>query len=308
MNSSTEKAHADISGDRWRTACGADRVRPAKTVVRLLLRTADYLALAFVTAIFLVPLLWMLGSSFRTQAEIFQYSYPLSIKTFVPQQAILENYRSIFVDREFGRFLWNSLIVAIAMVALSWYVNSAAAFAISRMRFRGKNAIYLIIVSTMLVPLEATIVPTYLVARSLRMEDTLVALVIPWVAEPFAIFLLKQVIDEIPRDLDDAAKVDGASPLQIYRSVVLPNIYPAQVTVAIMKFLWAWSGFFWPLVVINSKENMVLPVAIATLFTQSQTFWGEIFAAATVAVVPVAVVFIFLQRYYIRGIVMSGFK
>ena len=202
--------------------------------------------------------------------------YPLSWKTFIPVRFILENYQTIFVQKSFGIFIWNSLWTSFVMIALSWYVNAGAAFAFSRARFRGKELVYLLVLGTMLIPLEATVVPSYQIIRSLHLVDNLWALIIPFVAEPFGIFLLRQHIDEIPRDLDDAAKIDGASFLQVFRFIVMPNIIPGQVTVALMKFLWAWSAFFWPLVVLNRKQKLVLPVAIATLFTPSQTYWGQI--------------------------------
>jgi multiple sugar transport system permease protein/putative chitobiose transport system permease protein len=264
--------------------------------------------MALLTFVFIIPFLWMLGSSFRTQAETFQYVYPLSWRTFVPIHFTSDNFRDIFVNQSFGLFIQNTLVVSLTMVALSWYVNSMAAYAFSRAAFRGKEWVYLVILGAMLIPLDASIVPTYLIARGLHLEDSLWALIIPWVAEPFGIFLLRQHIDEIPRDLDQSAAIDGAGFFQIYRYVILPNIRPGQITLAIMKFLWAWSAFFWPLVIIDSKVHMVLPVAIATLFTEEQTYWGQIFAAASVAVIPMAILFIALQRYYVRGVVLSGIK
>jgi ABC-type glycerol-3-phosphate transport system permease component len=264
--------------------------------------------MALLLFIFVMPFVWMLASSFRTQAEIFRYVYPLSWRTFVPVHVTLENYRVIFLEKGFGLFILNTLLVSIVMVALSWYVNSMAAFAFSRAALRGKQWLYQLVLGAMLIPLDASIVPAYLIVRALHLEDNLWALIVPWVAEPVGIFLLRQHIDEIPRDLDEAAVIDGAGSFQVYSRVILPNIRPGQVTVALMKFLWAWSAFFWPLVIIDSKKNMVLPVAIATLFTEFQTFWGQIFAAAAVAVVPLAILFMSLQRYYIRSVVLSGMK
>jgi ABC-type glycerol-3-phosphate transport system permease component len=295
----TDSAVADLKAPR---APGLHRL------AFLSVRGAVYGLMAVLTFVFVIPFLWMVGSSFRTQAETFQYVYPLSWRTFVPIHFTLDNFRVIFVERSFGLFIQNTLLVSLVMVALSWYVNSMAAYAFSRAAFRGKEWVYLVVLGAMLIPLDASIVPTYLVARGLGLEDSLWALIIPWVAEPFGIFLLRQHIDEIPRDLDQSAAIDGAGFLQIYRFIILPNIRPGQITLAIMKFLWAWSAFFWPLVIIDSKAHMVLPVAIATLFTQDQTYWGQIFAAASVAVIPMAILFMSLQRFYVRGVVLSGIK
>jgi len=267
-----------------------------------------YTVFALICLVFLVPLLWTFFSSLRPHAEIFQYSYPLSLHTFIPIEWTVDNYLAVLIDKGFGLFLLNSLFVAIVMVISSWFVNSMGAYAFSRSRFKGKEALYFLVLFTMMVPIEATVVPTYTIVKNMGLYYSLWALIIPWIAEPFGIFLLRQFIDGIPRDLDDAAKVDGCSFWQIYWHVILPNITSAQITLAIMKFIWAWSAFFWPLVITESRNNMTIQVGIATLTTKEVTYWGQTFAGVMVSVIPVIVVFLSLQRYYIEGITMSGIK
>jgi len=267
-----------------------------------------YAVFIVISLIFLIPLLWTLGSSLRPHGEIFNYSFPLSLKTFIPVEWTLENYRVILFERGFGRFLFNSMLVAGIMVILSWYINSMGAYFFSRSKMKGKEFLYLLVLATMIMPLEAIIVPTYSIVSNLGLYDSLWALIIPWVVEPFGIFLLRQFIDNIPKDLDDAAKIDGCSFAQTYRHVILPNLIPAQITLALMKFIWSWGSFFWPLVILESKENMVIQVALATLTTKEMTYWGQTFAAVVISIAPVLVIFLILQRYYVEGITMSGIK
>lgn len=267
-----------------------------------------YAVFLLISLIFLIPLLWTLGSSLRPHGEIFNYSYPLTLHTFLPVKWTLDNYRAILVDRGFGRFVLNSMFVAGTMVVLSWFINSMGAYFFSRSKMKGKEFFYLLVLATMIMPLEATIVPTYSTVSNLGLYDSLWALIIPWVVEPFGIFLLRQFIDKIPKDLDDAAKIDGCSFAQTYRYMILPNIIPAQITLALMKFIWSWGAFIWPLVILESKENMVIQVALATLTTKEITYWGQTFAAVVISIVPVLILFLFLQRYYVEGITMSGIK
>jgi ABC-type glycerol-3-phosphate transport system permease component len=267
-----------------------------------------YGVFALLAFVFLIPFLWTIGSSFRLHSEIFQYSYPLTWRTFIPVRWTLDNYYAILVERGFLRFLFNSLFVAIVMVIISWFINSMGAYAFSRGKFRGKEYWYLLVLATMLMPLEASIIPTYMIVKDIGLYDSLWALIIPWVVEPFGIFLLRQFIDAIPRDLDDAASIDGCDFWQIYAHVMMPNIRPALITLALMKFIWAWGAFFWPLVITESKGKMVIQLALATLTTKEVTYWGQTFAAVILSVLPVILIFAFLQRYYVEGITMSGIK
>ncbi|MGI6131741.1 MAG: carbohydrate ABC transporter permease [Bacillota bacterium] len=286
----------------------AATAREKKIAASRIAKFAWYAVMTVIGLVFAVPFLWVLGSSFKFDNEIFRFVYPLSIRTFVPQIPTLKNYMEIFVELGIGRSLLNSLFVAGALAAGTLAVTSLAAYAFARLDFPGKNALFIGSLSTMFVPFEAVVVPLYLVTRFLGMRNTLSSLVIPWLSSPFGVFLLRQFITDIPRELDEAAMIDGCSTLGIYWNIILPNAKPALVTLGLIQFLAGWDAFFWPLVVITSPKKQVIQVAIASLTTREMIFWGRTFAACTVAVLPVLVLFLFLQKYYIEGVTMTGIK
>jgi multiple sugar transport system permease protein len=269
---------------------------------------------ALIVTVFVVPYLWMILSSFKHTGEIFRYLSPVSVKTFIPQDPTLQNYRDIFdasatgLQVGFERYIWNTLFTAVSRVILTLGVSALIAYALARIEFPGRNLVFIFILSTMLVPFETVVVPTYLIVRSLGLENTYTALIVPWGASPFVVFLLRQFFAEIPRELDEAAIIDGASRLQIFWHVVLPNTRPALVTGGLVIFLWGWDEFFWPLVVMQDATKQVIQVAIATFSTPEQLFWGRIFAASTLSSIPVLILFLALQRFYLRSVVSSGLK
>jgi ABC-type glycerol-3-phosphate transport system permease component len=186
---------------------------------------------------------------------------------------------------------------------------SLAAFVFARTRFRGRDTLFALSMLTAFVPFDVVVVPLYSVVRSLDLVSTYAALFLPFVASPFGVFLMRQAFLEIPRDLDEAATVEGASLFQIFRHVVLPNGRPALVTLALVQFMWAWNSFLWPLVVMQDRTKQVVQVTISTFRTAANyPLYGELFAASTAATVPILILFFLLQRYYVRGMLMSGMK
>jgi len=263
------------------------------------------LTLAWVT-----PYVWMLASSLRPQAEIFQYVTPLSWKTFVPQSFTLASYRELFalVPFPFSRYVFNSIFVALSVTTLSLIVNALAAYAFARLEFPGRSVLFAVFLSTMIVPFEVLAIPLYLQIRSFGWVNTYQALIIPWIANPLGIFLLRQFFQEIPRELEEAARIDGCSYVGAFRHVVIPNSIPALVAFALIRFQASWDAFLWPLIAAPSAEKRVIQVAIASFVTEVQTRWDLTFAASVMATLPVAAAFLVLQRYYVQGVVMSGLK
>ncbi len=268
-----------------------------------------FLLLAAIATIFVMPYVWMALSSFKTTAELFQYTYPLTWKTFLPPSPTLANYGSIFFAWHFGRAMVNSLIASSAQMVGTLIISSLAAFVFARMRFKGRDLLFGVVMLIALIPFEVNMIPLYIVMRSFGLQSTYFALFLPWIANPLGIFLLRQAFIEIPRDFDDAAMIEGASYFRIFWNVILPNARPTLITLALMSFLWSWNAFLWPLIVMQNPTKQVVQVAIAT-FTIPQEYpaWGEIFAASAIATVPILLLFIALQRYYIRGVVMTGLK
>ena len=269
-----------------------------------------YVTLWALAALFIVPYLWLFFSSLKPAREIFQYVFPLSWKTFIPQVFTLDAYRELFqlVPFPFSRYLANSVFVALSVTILSLAVNALAAYAFAKLEFPGRNILFGIFLSTMIVPFEVLAIPLYIQVRSYGWINTYQALIIPWVANPLGIFLLRQFFQEIPKELEEAARIDGCSYFGAFRRIVLPNSVPALVAFALIRFQASWDAFIWPLIAAPAAEKRVIQVAIASFVTEVQTRWDLTFAASTMATIPIIVLFLVLQRYYVQGVVMSGLK
>jgi len=268
-----------------------------------------YLLLLAVTIVFLLPFAWMVLTSFKPTADVFRYAFPLSWKTFVPPDPTLANYVSIFTTWTFQRDLLNSLITASAQVIGACVLSTLAGFVFGRMRFVGRDVLFGLVMLTAFVPFDVIVVPLYVVVRSLNLVSTYPSLFLPFIFSPFGIFLMRQAFLEIPRDFDEAATIEGASPLQILWYVLLPNAWPALVTLALIQFMWSWNSFLWPLVVMQDPTKQVVQVSIAKFRTVANfPLFGELFAAASAATVPALLLFFALQRFYVRGMLLSGLK
>ncbi|MEZ4661033.1 MAG: carbohydrate ABC transporter permease [Caldilineaceae bacterium] len=277
---------------------------------------ARYVIYVLLVFIFIIPFLWMLFGSLRNEAEIFSTLYPFTWNTILPIEWSLESYLDIFGISEAGRsaglnfqrFLFNSFFVSACVVLSSLVFNTMAAYFFARLKFPFKNFLLLFVIATMLVPFEATIVPLYIVVSALNMNNSYAGLIFPWYASPFVIFALMQFMQDIPYDLDEAAIIDGANYFQILRKVIVPLSMPGIITMALLEFQFIWNLFYWPLIVISSPQLQMIQVAIATQTTQTQTFWGRTFAGFVVASLPVIILFLALQKYYVQGVALTGMK
>jgi ABC-type glycerol-3-phosphate transport system permease component len=282
-------------------AAGRRVGRPGRVLLTVLVILA-------VLVVFLLPYLWILSSSLKDQRTIFADVTPLSWKTFWPTGGSLDNYLGVFARKNVGAML-NSLIVAVCQVAGTLILGSLAAFGLTRIKFRGSGVLFAAILVTFLVPMEALVVPLYGWMGQLGLRDTLVAVFLPWIASPFALFMLRQAYLDIPQELDEAAYIDGASPLRVFWSVVLPNVRTTLVGAGLVTFLFSWNSFLWPLVVNSSASNEVIQVAVAQSSAPGQLpNWGETFAGAMIATIPLIIVFLFAQRHIVQGLASSGLK
>ncbi len=255
--------------------------------------------------VFVVPLLWMFLTSFRTVED--SRRIPM---TLIPDEFTLRAYRLLFADEQNPVFLWaaNSFIAAAAHALLVVAVASMAAYALARMQFRGKNALFVIIIATLFVPGFIFLMPNYLIMDQLGWLDTLIALIVPGAAGAFGVFFLRQFFLAIPKELEESARIDGANTWQIFTRVVLPNAKPALVTLGVLAFLGNWNDFIWPVFVLFSPERLTLPAGLATLQAAYNIDYPVVMAGATVAALPVLILFIFVQRYVIEGVATSGLK
>ena len=284
-------------------------MRPPKSVRGLsvvsLARVALYL---LIVVVFATPYLWIVGSTFKTRQDLFDDLYPLTVKTFVPSNPTMENLTSLFTDTNFAQAFLNSVIVAAMSVTFAVTINSMIAFVLAWLKFPGRRLLFLVILATLTIAFEAKLIPLFLTMQQLHIDNTLPSIFLPWITDAFIIFLLRQHFAELPQDLYDAAIIDGCSFFRMYWQVMLPNIVPALVSAGFIKFIFSWDSFIWPSIVITDESKTVITVALAKLFSDEYIKWELVFAGSFVATVPVVVIFIFLQRYYVQGFVRSGLK
>lgn len=277
---------------------------PKPSPVIGVLRHAALIAAAFVM---LYPLLWMVASAFKPEAIIFT---DLSIlPPSLHPRNFIEGWNAL--QESFSRFYLNSIIVAVAVVVGNVLSCSLAAFAFARLDFPFKKALFTLMLGTLMLPYHVTLVPQYVLFLNLGWIDTFLPLIVPkfMAVDAFFIFLMVQFFRSIPRELDEAAMIDGAGPLRIYWSVILPLSKPVLATAAIFSFLWTWNDFFGPLIYLNDIANFTVPLALRTFVDSTgQSAWGQLFAMSTLALLPIFVVFLLFQRLIIQGVAASGLK
>ncbi len=274
-----------------------------------ILTIAWYITLIIIVVLMLAPILWMISTSLKPELDILSNEIH-----WIPERFTLENYRKVLDAHPILRWTWNSLFVAGVATLLTVTLDALAGYAFARMDFRGRDILFAIIVSMLFVPLQITVVPLFLAFAKMEITDTYLALILPIGANVTGVFLMRQFFLGIPSDLEDAARVDGASALRIWWSVVLPLARPALTTVAILTFLSTWNSFFWPLIATRSDAVRTLPVGIAQFLsvrpglTQNVQAYGMSMAGAALAALPPIILFIILQRNFIKGISMTGLK
>jgi len=269
----------------------------------LLTRAVLYGLLAACAVVTLLPYAWMVSSSFKPNVEIFSAAVQ-----FVPAQPILDNYTEAVARQPVGRAILNSVIVAGAETLAVVLTSVFVAYPFARLRFPGRDVLFLAILGTMMIPSQATMIPSFMLVKWLGWVDTYQGLIVPRIMSPLGIFLMRQFLQTLPRELDEASLIDGCSRLQTLRLVLLPLMGPAVATLAIFTFTASWNEFFWPLIVVQSNEMRTIQLLIAAMKQAEIADWGVIMAVVTLSVVPTVAVFVLLQRYFVRGIAMSGLK
>ncbi len=277
--------------------------------MRLLGKLIWYALLVALVVVMLAPIAWMLSTSFKPETEIATIDVH-----WIPRTFTLDNYQRVFDRFNILRWTLNSLIVSTGATLLVLLLDSLAGYALARMQFAGRGVIFAVILSMLFVPMQITVVPLFLMFSKLNLTDTYLALILPVGANVTGVFLMRQFFLNIPYELEDAARVDGASTLRIWWSVVLPLARPALTAVAIVTFLSTWNSFFWPLIATRTDASRTLPVGIAQFMSlrpgqaQGAQAYGQAMAGAVLAAMPPIVVFYMLQRYFIEGISMTGIK
>lgn len=269
-----------------------------------------YILMTLIAIVCIIPIVWMVAGSLRPYEELFQYSSSLNWHMFVPVKFTWENYSKVIFNETnpFLRYIWNTVLVAGSVTGIVLVVSSLAAFAFAKLRFRGKSIVFALFMSAMIIPGEVTLVPNYLLMNNFGWVNSYASLIVPSALSVFGIFLLRQFFADIPNEIMEAAKIDGASVMRVFLRIVVPAAVPALITLGLMTFLGNWDSYLWPLIVINDDKKQMLQVAIASYSSLAGTDWSKILAASTTATAPILILFLFLQRYYIQGITMSGVK
>jgi len=253
--------------------------------------------------VMLVPFFWMITTSLKEMWEVFTPEM-----NWLPEVPVWQNYLDAWMYAPFGRYYFNTAFVSITVVVAQLIICGMAAFALSRLEFPGRDVIFLGVLGTMMLPGTLMTVPSYLILNWLGWIDTYYALIIPPLFNAFGIFLLRQFFMTIPKELDDAAIIDGCNRFGILWRVILPLSKAAFATVAIFTFMGQWNSYVWPLIVTNSEEMRMISVGISMFKDQFSTQWTLMMAASTTATLPLLIVFFFAQRYFIEGITLTGMK
>jgi len=262
-----------------------------------------YSFLAVTSLLTLIPFIWMLSASFMADGKASVYP-----PVFWPDQIVLDQYRNLFTRLNLTRNFLNSLFLSIAVTFISLFFNTMAGYAFAKYRFRGKNKLFKFLISAMIIPSQVTMLPLFLMLKSIGLINTYMAIIVTGLATIFGIFLIKQHCESIPDSLIESARMDGATDFEIYRKIILPLAMPMIVTLGLFTFITTWNDFLWPLIALTDESMYTLPVAIASLMLEHSRDPELMMAGSVTTIIPVIIIFLVLQKYYVRGIMMGGVK
>lgn len=265
-------------------------------------RAAISVVLVVGALIMVFPFLWTLVTSLTPGAGL------SATPSLIPDNPSLDAYQTLFTSTNFARAVANSLGLAIVVMAAQVTTSAFAGYSFSRFTFPGKRVIFALYLATMMIPMQVLIVPLFVQMRDLGLVDSYAGVIVPSLASAFGVFLLRQAMASVPRELDEAATIDGAGHLRIFARVVVPNVKPALATFAIFAFMSSWNSFLWPLIILRSDDLKTLPLALASLQGQFTTQWDVMMAGSVISIVPMLALYIFAQRYIIQGVAGSGLK
>lgn len=248
-----------------------------------------------------LPIVFMLTTSLKAPDEVFEF--PPSLLPDVPQW---QNYVKLFQNLPMPRYMFNTFVVSAAAVVFNVIFDSMAAFAFARLRFPGKNALFLLLISSLIIPFQITMIPTFLIVKNLGWIDTYVGLIAPTAGGAFGIILLRQFLISFPKSLEDSARIDGAGYARIYAAIVLPLARPALATLAVLTFMFTWDDFLWPLIITNSDLMRTIQLGLQMLRGEYTMNWEVLMAGSVTALAPVFLLFVVAQRFFVEGITMSG--
>lgn len=264
----------------------------------------NYTALIVIAVFMLLPFVWVFFGSFKTQAEFM--SNP---GAWFPEAFQFDNYVRLFADRGFGTYLANSIIVSIVVIIGNVLFSAMAGYALAKLRFRGRRFVFPLVIVSMIVPYVALFVPQFVIVVQMGLVDTLTAIILPLLVMPLSVFIMRQFAHSVPFELMEAARLDGAGEARLFFGIFLPLTGPGLATVGILSFLASWNNFLWPLVVAQSQDTYTAPVGLAVASQASNTIsFGLLLAGAVIVLLPILILFLFLQKYFIQGVATAGLK
>jgi len=266
----------------------------------------SYLLLTILALLFIAPIVFMMVGSLKPDELVL--SEAGTLKAFFPNKASWQNYRDVFERVNFGRFLFNSLLITSLIVLAGLLVNSLAGYAFARLRWRGRSLILAVVIALMIIPFEAIAVPLFFQVTLLDWRNTYIAQILPFVANAFSIYLFYTFFIDLPKELEEAARVDGAGTLRTFFEIIVPVSKPVFATVAILTFLTQWGSFLWPLMITIDERVRPLPVAIASFQTLPPIQWGDIMSFGVMMVAPILIIFLIFQRWFVEGVATTGTK
>ena len=262
-----------------------------------------YSVLVFGAAIFFFPFLWTLLTSFKTVPEI--QEIPLQ---FFPDRFYIQNYIDVFKRVPFGRYMFNSSVTSLISIIATLVVSSLAGYGFAKFKFPLKEVYFFGIVGLLIIPFQAIVIPLYMFSVKFNLANTYAGLLLPSLVSAFGVFMMREAITVIPNDYIDSGRIDGCSELRIFWSIILPMVKPSLATLAIIKFLWTWNEFFWPLVITGTEEMKVVTVGLTVFTNQYFTEYHLVTASTILSVIPLVIIYLFLQKWIVKGIAMSGLK
>lgn len=260
-----------------------------------------YILLIVITLLMLGPFLWLVSTALKSGGENI-FAYPPNL---IPENLTFANFPKVMETFPFWRYLFNSIVVTVFTVIFNVLFCSLAAYPLARMNFKGKNIIFILILSTMMIPFQLLMIPIYIMALNLGLSNTYAGMILPHITTAFGVFLMRQAFTVIPKELDESARMDGANSFQIWLRILMPLVKPSMLTLTIFTFITAWGDFLWPLIIVSDQNMFTLPLGLNMLSGTFTSDWRLIAAGAIISMAPIITFFLILQRHFIAG-VMGG--
>ena len=270
---------------------------------RHLSTTGNYVVSILLAVVAMIPFLWMISTSLKSRGALM--SIPIE---WIPDEPTLDAYREVFSRFPFMRTIGNSLLVSISFTLITLISASMAAFAFAKIRFRGSDVILKLYLAMMMIPTQVTMIPLFIIMNRLGLIDSYASVILPSIFKPFAVFMLVQQMKSIPNDYLDAARVDGAGIFHVYGRIALPLCAPTLATLAVTTFMESWNDYLWPLLMLNDRNKMTLPIALSTLNGQYNTEYNVLMAGSLISMIPIIIIYLCAQKQFKNGLMAGGIK